>query len=104
MYGVAILPCDERIDPWEPTQSEYLDGDECLYVLAPSGYPDKVSRVVASSGDLGREFAVGTEHEFRHDQTARRIGVLQVVGIIDHQRRIHTGNVPHRRLSLSVFK
>lgn len=100
MYGVAILPTGTRINVTKPEANEYHESTDVDYVLADlSGKP---VRVASSCGRLSG-FGLGTRHDFHHDQTGRRLGYLQVVGIVDY-RGTNEGIVPATSLPLAVFK
>lgn len=100
-----ILSCNERVRSDRvasaAADSEYLDGDEWLYLFGKTA-DGEPTRVVASAGFLGEHFGVGTEHLLVADQTSRAMGYAFVVGIVTPTSR--EGNVTYKRLPLSVFK
>lgn len=95
---VAILPTGERAkkDTHVPA-IPYADDDTVAYLVQKDG-ASRPGSVWLSSGDLGPEFAVGTWHDAKHDQTWRNLGYFRVVAVLDRYDTLPNG------VTVSVFK
>lgn len=102
-YSSALLPTGTRVKLANPCDNVYTEPGNVIYI------GQDIKRVLAfkSSGDLGGEWRLGTQHEVHHDQTLRRQGYFTVIGIvrIAEDGTVTTeGEIPTKALSLHVFK
>lgn len=111
--AAALLPTGEKMNPCHPETAEYYDPQQVAYIVNVGGSlgfgVDKVSlRCLTSFGNLGKNWAIGTRHAIRHDQTCKMLAeAATVVGISFLGRdggRVNLGMVPDRKLSHWVFK
>lgn len=100
--GHALLPTGERLNPRAPSDATYYEEGQTAYVVQRLGTSAFV--VLTSFGDLGPEWAIGTLHDIRHDQTLRLLGTYKVCGVVNFKDRSGEGNVPGRSLPHWVFK
>ncbi len=98
-----ILPTGERMNPTRPETATYYDKKQVAFILRPID-GKRATRVFTSYGGLGVEWAIGTEHLCRHDQTRAILGEFVVVGVADYRTNTRVGDVPDRKLAHSVFK
>ena len=98
--STSILNTGSRINPARPDDAEYFDARLVAYVVRRN---DKLS-VITSFGSLSDAWQVGTIHEVHADQSRRRLGYAEVVGIKDFATGAAAGAVPNSKLSHWVFK
>jgi len=101
-YGsTAILPTRTTVDPNDPEANEYYEpGTKYLVMGDLRGRPRRL--ISLWDGKVPAGWQVGTTHECHHDQAGYSFGLLRVLGWFG--RDFEYGEVPTRKLPLSVFK
>lgn len=103
--ATSVLPTGERMNPASPTGATYFDAGQVAYVMTRVDEPrSRPTRVLTSFGGLSANWAVGTVHDLRHDQTWGRLGSYRVVGVATFATGATEGEVPNRKLAHAVFK
>lgn len=102
-HAIAILPTRTNINLHEPESNPYYEADLVYHVLkGRSRRTDKTTyRVVSGWGD-SPYWELGTRKDFFHDQTSRDFGNLELVGTVVKGK--FDGEIPDRKIALSVFK
>lgn len=107
MYHEApyILPTGSKINPSNPKGAEYYDEGQVAFIMRRLDKPrTRPTRVFTSFGGLGEEWAIGTKHSCRHDQTNAFLGDYEVVGTVVFKTGEKQGDVPNLKMSHAVFK
>ena len=102
VYG--ILPTHESLNP-ATGEGEYGEPDkQVAYVMFRLDGPTRTrpTRVITSFGDVG--WQLGEQYRLYHDQTGKKLGEYEVVGINDGVNGFSVGDVPDRKVKHSVFK
>jgi len=100
----SILSCDQKLNLLNAERNRLHNawGPKAYYYVMYDWARDR-EIIVASCGSLGREFAVGTKHCARHDQSMREIGTLEVIEVLK-ANMLHTSKYAATPLRLYCFK
>lgn len=102
-HAIAILPTRTNINLHEPGSNPYFEIGLVYHVLkGRSRRTDKTTyRVVSGAGGTAY-WELGTRKDFFHDQTGLDFGNLELVGTVVNGK--FDGEIPNRKIALSVFK
>jgi hypothetical protein len=100
---VAVLPTGKFLNPKHPDTAEYYDPGQTAYIMVTDG-SRRIPRVVTSFGSPDSNWAIGSRHVLKHDQSGMDMGRFEIVGIAVFKRNTTIGNVPNRLLRHYVMK
>lgn len=100
--AAALLPTGKTMNPARPEDATYYDKRQVAYIVTGPGRTGLI-RVLTSFGELNG-WTLDSEHEIRHDQTARDLGRYRVTGIRNYTTGQQAGEIPDRPVRHWVFK
>jgi hypothetical protein len=104
LTAAYLLPTGTTMNLTRPDRATYYDPGATAIVVRRLDRPGvQPYRVLTTFGVAPHEWAVGTKHDIRHDQTGSYLGHFEVTGT-RAPGGTTTGEIPARALPHWVFK